>query len=324
MPLTVRVMLNFIKASDIKDMMMERILAWGHLLRPFTLIAPFIAVFFGVIIQLSAYNDLNLFVGNLGLIIFAALILASAQAVGQILNQLEDIEVDKINNKGYRPVIAGLISKGEAEAVSWILSIFAILGSFAINISYGFFISLFLLFGVLYNLEPFRVKKRLWINTGSLAISRGLLPFPAAWCILGNIFDLTPWLLGSIAAIWVLAWQNTKDLNDVEGDRKFGIITPAVYHAKTTLNNIMAILSLFTFLVLAIYLYVDLLPIEMVALFILAIPTGWMAYKMYANRIAPSSLENNELWATFYLTLAGFYIVGATVFLIRPYLNFFA
>ena len=118
--------------------MMEKLMAWIQLLRPFTLIAPFIAVFFGVIIQLVTDGQLNLFFDNIGIILFASLILAAAQAVGQVLNQLEDIEVDKINQKAYRPIISGVISKGEAEAVSWMLSILAVVGSFAINLSFGF------------------------------------------------------------------------------------------------------------------------------------------------------------------------------------------
>jgi 4-hydroxybenzoate polyprenyltransferase len=300
-------------------MMMEKVKAWFQLVRPFTLIAPFIAVFFGVIIQLATNNQLSLFFDNFGIIIFASLILAAAQAVGQILNQLEDIEVDRLNQKDYRPIITGVISKGEAEAASWMLSIFSVIGSFAINIYFGFFIFVFLLFGVLYNLEPFRIKKRLWINTTSLAISRGLLPFPAAWSLFGNVFNPIPWLIGSLAGLWVLAWQNTKDLNDVEGDKRFGIMTPAVYHQRITLNKIMAFLSFLTFFVLGLYLYFGFLPRDLITLFILAIPTIWMIHKMYINRIARSTLENNELWAVFYLTLAGFYIVAASTCLFRFY-----
>jgi 4-hydroxybenzoate polyprenyltransferase len=299
--------------------MMEKLMAWIQLLRPFTLIAPFIAVFFGVIIQLVTDGQLNLFFDNIGIILFASLILAAAQAVGQVLNQLEDIEVDKINEKAYRPIISGVISKGEAEAVSWMLSILAVVGSFAINLRFGFFIFIFLLFGVLYNLEPFRIKKRLWVNTTALAISRGLLPFPAAWSILGNPLNPIPWLIGSIAGVWVLAWQNTKDLNDIEGDKTFGIMTPAVYHDRGTLNKIMAFLSFLTFFLLSIYLYFGLLPQDMATLFILAIPTGWMVYKLFGKNIARSTLENNELWAVFYLTLAGFYIVAAATLLFRSY-----
>ena len=296
--------------------MMEKLKAWIQLLRPFTLIAPFIAVFFGVIIQLGIDNQLNLFFNHIAIILFASLILAVAQAVGQVLNQLEDIEVDKINQKAYRPIIRGTISKGEAEAASLILSLLAILGSFAINISFGFFISIFLLFGVLYNLEPFRLKKRLWINTAALAISRGLLPFPAAWSLFGNPMDPIPWLIGSIVGVWVLAWQNTKDLSDVEGDKKFGIITPAAYHDKRTFNKILAFLSFLTFFLLAFYIFLGVLPYDMVSLFILAIPTAWMVLKMFGNTINRSTLENNEVWAVFYLTLAGFYIVAAATTLI--------
>ncbi len=298
--------------------------AFFVLVRPFTLIAPFMAIIFGVILQLAEYNQLYIFWDNFLPILFAALALASAQAVGQIMNQIEDVEIDIINGKNYRPIAKGEISIESAQIVAWIFAIFSILTAFSINIYYGSFIIIFLLAGILYNTEPFRLKKRLWLNTGSLAISRGLLPLPAAWSIFGNVTDKTPWLLGSVIAIWVLAWQNTKDINDIEGDKKFGIITPVVYHGLKKLSIIIAFLSLISFLLLALYLETGLLSLNMTTLFLLCIPTLWMLYKLFKMDISATTLENNELWAAFYLTLAGFYIIAATSYLIQPYITLFS
>ncbi len=298
--------------------------AWFMLVRPFTLIAPFMAVIFGVILQLSAYNQLNIFLNNFIQILFAALALSSAQAVGQIMNQIEDVEIDKVNGKSYRPIASGEISIESAQIVAWIFAIFSILVGFSINIYYGSFIVIFILAGILYNTEPFRLKKRLWLNTGSLAISRGLLPLPAAWSIFGNVADKTPWLLGTVMAIWVLAWQNTKDINDIEGDKKFGIMTPVVYHGLKNLSIIIAFLSFASFLLLAFYLVTGLLSINMVTLFLLCIPTLWMLYKLFKMDFSATTLENNELWAAFYLTLAGFYIIAAASYLIEPYITLFS
>jgi len=298
--------------------------AWLQLVRPFTLIAPFVAVFFGVVIQLSAYGNLSSFFPNIHIIIFASLALSAAQAVGQILNQVEDVEIDIANNKDYRPIPSGKISIEKAELAAWVLAIFAILGSFSINMYYGIFILLFLFFGTIYNIEPFRLKRRLWMNTASLAICRGLMPLPAAWSIFGNPFDASPWLLGSIMGLWVLAWQNTKDLNDIEGDKKYGVITPAVYHNFKTLTKIIGILSFIAFFLLAIYIKYGLLPSNMITLFLLSFPTIWMLYRMARNRVTLTSLENNDLWASFYLVLASFYIIAAATYLAGPYLTLFS
>ena len=301
-----------------------QIKAWLQLVRPFTLIAPFIAVFFGAIIQLAAYGDLSSFLPNLHIIIFAALALSAAQAVGQILNQIEDVEIDILNHKDYRPIPSGKISVPQAEIATWALAIFSIIVGFAVSNYYGIFMVVFLLFGILYNLEPFRMKRRLWINTISLSLSRGLLPLPAAWSIFGNPGDASPWLLGSIMALWVLAWQNTKDIDDVKGDRDCGIMTPVVYHRWETLTRIIGILSFLTFATLAFYIASGWLPPNMAALFVLAFPTAWMFYKMARNNISLTTLENNELWASFYLTLAGFYIVAAAAYLMTSYLTLFS
>lgn len=297
--------------------------AWFMLVRPFTLIAPFIAVLFGCIIQLATYDNLAIFADNILIILVGAAALAAAQAVGQVMNQVEDVDIDKENGKGYRPIASGEINKSSAEAVAWVFAIFSILIGFSINIRYGLFMVIFILFGILYDVEPFRLKKRLWINTGSLAISRGLLPLPAAWSIFGRLTDLEPWLIGSVMALWVLGWQNTKDIDDIEGDKKFGMITPAIHHGLKQLSQIIVGLSIASFLLLATYVATGALPGITAALFILAIPTAWMSYKLLKMTFARSSLENNELWAGFYLTLAGFYIIGAGVFLIEPYLQLF-
>lgn len=301
-----------------------RLTAWLHLVRPFTLIAPFIAVFFGVVIQLSFDGALASFLPNVSTIVFAGLALSAAQAVGQILNQVEDVEIDILNHKDYRPITSGSISPTQAEIAAWALAIFAILVGFAVNLAYGVFMVAFLLFDILYNLEPFRIKKRLWMNTASLAICRGLLPLPAAWSIFGSPGNAVPWLLGSIMAVWVLAWQNTKDFTDIPGDRQCGIMTPAVYHRWSTLTVIIGVLSLLAFLLLGGYVAAGWLPVSLLVLLLLALPTARMFAEMVRNTIAVTALENNELWAGFYLTLAGFYVVAAAAFLVNPYLTLFS
>jgi 4-hydroxybenzoate polyprenyltransferase len=264
-----------------------------------------------------------MFWDNFSIIVFAALALAAAQAVGQITNQVEDIEIDRVNGKTYRPLVKGVLNEESAQIVAWAFAIFSILIGFSINITYGLFMIVFLLFGVFYNIEPFRLKKRLWINTGSLAISRGLLPLPAAWCIFGSHLDLEPWLIGSVMAIWVLGWQNTKDINDVEGDNRFGMITPASYYGLKKLSIIIILLSAMSFTLLGLFVLSGIISSNMLFLSILAIPTLWMITKLTHMNFSKSSLENNELWAGFYLTLAGFYIIGAASFLIQPYIALF-
>jgi 4-hydroxybenzoate polyprenyltransferase len=297
--------------------------AWFMLVRPFTLIAPFMAILFGSTIQLAIYGDLNIFWDHAVTILFAALALAAAQAVGQIMNQVEDIDIDRVNAKSYRPLVSGSITPEGAQIVAWVSAIFSILVGFSIHTVYGFFIVTFILFGIFYNIEPFRLKKRLWVNTASLAVSRGLLPLPAAWSIFGNPADGIPWLLGCVMALWVLGWQNTKDIEDMEGDRAFGMITPAVFHGIERLAKIIAALSFLTFAALAVFLVTGALPPAMYALFLLALPTIWMTRKLFSMNFARSTLENNELWAGFYLTLAGFYLTAAAAYLVQPYVTLF-
>ena len=101
--------------------------AWFMLVRPFTLIAPFMAILFGTLLQLAVYGDLDIFWSNFSLILFASFALAAAQAVGQIMNQVEDVDIDKVNGKSYRPIASGHIDEEKAQIIAWTFAIFSIL-----------------------------------------------------------------------------------------------------------------------------------------------------------------------------------------------------
>ena len=294
----------------------EKLKAWTQLLRPFTLVAPAIAVLFGVTAQLGCYGQLELLFERWATVIYCMLCLMMAQAVGQILNQTEDpVELDIMNKKSYRPLPSGRINRDEAMSLAWILAVFTLARSFTVNLWFGAFISTLLLFAITYNMEPIRIKKRVWLNTGWLAISRGVLPFPAVWSIFGSPLDLEPWLIGSVIGVWVLAWQNTKDLNDIPGDLKFGVVTPALYHGVRKLGIIMLPISLLSFILLGIYIWIGWLPMMLGTLFLLGVPTLWMHFKYLTKDIRElTTLENNDLWAGFYLGLAGWYILAALAF----------
>jgi 4-hydroxybenzoate polyprenyltransferase len=103
-----------------------KLTAYFQLIRPFTLMAPLLAGFFGV---LSIVTDFYL-------AIYVGLTLAACQAVGQIINQYCDIELDKII-KPYRPLPAGVLTKEEALGAAWLLAIAAIARAFTVNIQFG-------------------------------------------------------------------------------------------------------------------------------------------------------------------------------------------
>ena len=129
------------------------------LLRPFTLLAPFI-VSMSIIVASLIYSGKTIpenwwiIVGN------ASLTVAIVNAASNALNQATDVKADKIS-KPYRPIPKGLVRAESAQSLAYILYLFALLRAVTINVWFGLFIFLIMVFTVTYSLPP-RMKKYLF------------------------------------------------------------------------------------------------------------------------------------------------------------------
>jgi homogentisate phytyltransferase/homogentisate geranylgeranyltransferase len=155
------------------------------------------------------------------------------------LNQITDIEIDKIN-KPKLPIITGELTPIEAK----IIVIIAIIGS--LYIAYFHYIFLFYLIaiigviGAIYSLPPIRLKQRYSWASLAIALVRGpLINIGIAIHFIG-IFNQTisfitfPWLLPLTVFITCfsigIAWF--KDIPDTDGDKQFNVKTLAATFSK--------------------------------------------------------------------------------------------
>lgn len=213
------------------------------IMRPFTLLPVLIAGIIGGMLPLLANNLDPLPYWND--LIFIGVTLALLQAVGQITNQVADVEIDRIS-KPYRPLVKGLVSREEAMGIAWALAIFGIARAFTLGVLFGLLSSVILIFAVFYNLPP-RVKRFTWVGNLWLGVSRGLLPFLATWCVFGSLLSPAPYVLGIFAFGWVFALNATKDFADIRADREFGIRTLPVRYGIEVAAKIMMLLSVMPF-----------------------------------------------------------------------------
>ncbi|MFW6144081.1 MAG: UbiA prenyltransferase family protein [Candidatus Natronoplasma sp.] len=300
-----------IKARYPNTPLPERIRGFIQLVRPYTLFAPMLAVLFGVVAQMGYSGNLHLFWDRIDWIIYGGISLTLAQASGQITNQACDPpELDRINDKGYRPIPSGIISQEEAISIAWLLTLLAVTIAFLIAKHFGIMILAIYLTIVAYNFEPLRLKKRLWINNIAMALTRGMLPLPAAWSIFGDVMNPLPWMIGICIFLWVVGWQSAKDIEDIEGDKEYDIMTPAVYHGVPKLKKIIIAPSIASFLLLLIFLGFDLIPASFSLLLLLAVPTLVMHRYIGEDR-AIDFLENDIVWQLFYLVLGGWFLLTA-------------
>ncbi|KAJ1494072.1 tocopherol polyprenyltransferase-like protein [Baffinella frigidus] len=161
-----------------------------------------------------------------------ALLCGNAYIVG--INQIYDVDIDKVVNKPFLPVAAGEISK----PMAWTLVLgtaFAGLALVASTFS-SVITALYCLgmgFGTVYTVPPFRWKNNAFLAAFSIAMVRGLLLniglHQAASNALGLPCTWPPQVLfiASFMTVFAVVIAIAKDLPDVDGDRQFKVKTLA-------------------------------------------------------------------------------------------------
>ncbi|KAK3125481.1 hypothetical protein QOZ80_7BG0605500 [Eleusine coracana subsp. coracana] len=160
-----------------------------------------------------------------------ALICGNGYIVG--INQIYDIAIDKVN-KPYLPIAAGDLSVQSA----WLLVILFAVAGFSIVVSnFGSFITslycLGLFLGTIYSVPPFRLKRYPVAAFLIIATVRGFLlnfgVYYATRAALGLTFQWSSPVafITCFVTLFALVIAITKDLPDVEGDRKYQISTLA-------------------------------------------------------------------------------------------------
>lgn len=286
----------------------KRLRAVFDLLRPFTLIPPLMAGIFITMVPVVLKGDAVLTHWNT--LIYVGVTLSLLQGAGQSINQSyeEEVRIDILNKKDYRPIPRGDLTISEGLGIGMFLIMVGVTRALTVNNLFGIFAILIAFFSFFYTYPPVRAKKRPIVNILWLGISRGLLPVMAGFSVFNDPLCLTSLAWGSIAFVWVVAFNPAKDLPDIWGDREFDIPSIPVIAGKEGLKIYTTAFALVTIGV--IHLMLQFLPSPFSWLWvllplILAIPLS-LILDLRLNR-----MENNLSWVLFYLGLG-------MVFLIPP------
>ena len=291
------------KVGGIKELypripLSTKIKGYIALTRPFTLIAPIMAGVFGV---LAPVHEITLY--HIKTAVYVGVTLALLQAVGQIVNQVVDAELDS-KAKPYRPIPRGIVTRDEAMGIAYLLSMIAIARAFTVSLTFGLLSLVFLFFAVFYSLPPLSPRRvNPLLNLFWVSFSRGFMPFIATLSVFGE-WNIA-FSYSGLALLWCLALQGTKDVNDALFDLEYGIKTVANTYGTTGLKRIASIM-LGIYLLLLIYskqyLFLITFALGIVALFSID-----KTYKL---------VENNLAWALFYIGLGLHYLI---VFVSMPH-----
>ena len=158
-----------------------------------------------------------------------ALLCGNGYIVG--INQIYDVDIDKVN-KPFLPVAAGELS----VPLAWTACVaFAVAGASIVAANFGPLITQLYCFGLflgtIYSVPPFRLKRSALAAFMIIATVRGfLLNFGvhhATTAALGLPFAWSPPILfiTCFVTVFAVVISITKDLADIEGDKKFNIDT---------------------------------------------------------------------------------------------------
>jgi len=278
----------------------HRIRGYIDLIRPFTLLAPII-VSTCIMVASFFYNGGkdDLFTVWWTLILPASFSLSILNGASNALNQVTDLETDKIS-KPYRPIVKGDISTGEAKAVSLILYIVAFSLAVMVNVMFCVLVLLITLFSVTYSLPP-RMKDFLFINQLWVGIPRGFLGILASWSVFGTVIHPLPLAIGLIAMFFLIGGSITKDVTDSEADKKTGTHTLVNTFGVKKAAFMALPFMFFPFVLIPLLVDSGILESYLWLLTFLAIPGYFIFYLMFKQEES-KHLENTPAWVLMYVT----------------------
>ncbi len=321
-----------------------------RLTRPFTLLPPLLGILSGAVCAFgSAHNPdpaRRVTLAILAVVTFGSLCASLLNAASNVLNQITDLEVDRVN-KPDRPLVTGEASVPSAWRLTVALYVLALVpvwwivvpstGSFweraAAPLSRHQCFFLFLggfLATLVYSAPAFGRTKRfgIWANI-TIALPRGCWLKVAGWTLVASAGCLEPWVIGLLFALFLVGATSTKDFSDVAGDRAGGCRTLPVVYGNRKAVRIIAPFFIAPWLLLPLLAHLDdplvpgqrLLtgnPVLLSALGLLL--AAWGSYTVWLLMRNPDELsatENHPSWTHMYLMMMSAQIGFAVAYVIR-------
>jgi 4-hydroxybenzoate polyprenyltransferase len=311
------------------------------LARPFTLLPPLLGIISGAVCAWgSAHNPdpTRAITSSVILtVILGSTCAALLNAANNTLNQIYDLEIDRIN-KPKRPLPAGELTQRQAWIFTWIMFAIGLLPTWLVvpypytTWSAKFFAPLshhecfFIYFAAfistfVYSVPAFGRTKAHPIGANlTIAIPRGLLLKVAGWTMVARATTLEPWFIGAIFMFFLLGAASTKDFSDIKGDRAGGVRTlPIALGVRRAAYTIAPFFSV-PWLLMPLGAQLGILTGNRIALIVLgALLAIWGAYTLWLIVRNPDELtatENHPSWRHMYLMMMAAQIGFAVAYLV--------
>jgi 4-hydroxybenzoate polyprenyltransferase len=275
--------------------------------RPFTLVAPALGFVSGAATAIGAHPPEPWSVGLVIPPLIGSVMAAMLNVASNGLNQIFDLEIDRIN-KPRRPLPSGRLSMRGAWTIT--------LASFVVAFVLAWFVApggrhecfwmvvAATIITSLYSVPPFRTKRLgIWANV-TIAIPRGVLLKVAGWSSVKTAMGWEPWYIGAVFGLFLLGATTTKDFADMEGDRRGGCHTLPIRYGVTRAAWMISPSFVLPFLMIPLGAWLHVLTGSFWLLQALGfLMTAYGLYVCYLMLRRPHELaveENHVSWAHMY------------------------
>jgi homogentisate phytyltransferase/homogentisate geranylgeranyltransferase len=144
------------------------------------------------------------------------------------INQVEDVEIDRVN-KPWLPIAAGDLSLDAARRIVAVAAIAPLAMAVTQGVVEVVAVAVALAIGWAYSSPPLRLKRYPALAAGSITFVRSLVVNLGVWLhVAGTPVSAGVWALTAVTVPFSFAIAVLKDVPDIEGDRHFGIATFSV------------------------------------------------------------------------------------------------
>ena len=322
---------------------------WTSLARPFTLLPPLLGIISGAVCAWgSAHNPYprGEAVGAMVLtVVLGSLCASFLNAASNAINQIYDLEIDRIN-KPSRPLVTGELSMRHAWRLTTVWYVLALAPTWLVVVypfntlsqklfaplswHECFFIYLAgFVFTLIYSVPSFGRTKRfgIWANI-TIAIPRGCLLKVAGWAMIARVGAVEPWFIGTIFMLFLIGAASTKDYSDIDGDRAGGCETLPIRHGVARSTRIIAPFFVLPWMLIPAGVVLEdpfhpgvtILTGNALALLVLTVVlVVWGAYTAWLLMRNPAELtttENHPSWRHMYLMMMAAQVGFAAAYLV--------
>jgi 4-hydroxybenzoate polyprenyltransferase len=239
--------------------------------------------------------------------LIGSLMAAVLNAGNNALNQIYDLEIDRIN-KPNRPLPSGRLGITDAWWFTAITYVVALVLAWLVapegRHECFWIVLVAVVCTFIYSMPPLRTKQLgIWANI-TIAIPRGVLLKVAGWSSVKTIFGVEPWYIGAIFGLFLLGATTTKDFADMEGDRRGGCRTLPIQYGVRRAAWMISPSFVIPFAMINIGAALGILTGNFVLLQSLGLfMTAYGSYVCYLMLRRPEELaveENHVSWAHMY------------------------